>query len=782
MTSIIKLEPLSGAQDNGPLCYLLQVDQVYILLDCGWNEHFDMSFINALKPRISQINAVLITYADINHLGALPYLVAKCGLKCPIYATLPVQQMGKLFLYDWVTSHENAEDFELFNCDDVDAVFNRIQYVKYGQIINLKGDNGLQVMPLSAGHMIGGAIWRITKMGDEEIVYAVDFNHRKERHLMASTFEGVVRPHLLITDAYSTVVQRRKVRDEALFSKLISTLREGGDAVIVTDTAGRILEIAHLLEKIWQQRETGLSGYNLVMLSNVASSVIDVAKNQLEWMSDSILKACETGQENPFELRSLKFCHSLSDLLRVRSPKVVLVSGMDMECGLSRELFLESCADSKNLVIMTGRASDDTLGSKLIDISRQKDKVNQTVTLEIKKRIRLEGSELEAYKAAKKLQEQDEARQRLENVRRNPRIDNSESSEDSDDEDENFNVSRARLLNAENGESNGVREQSNKYDLLARFEQHQKVSFFKQSKRQFAMFPYTEEKQRWDDYGEIIRPEDYTKADTVNTTLNPTRMKKEEEMKDEDTEDEEQDMVMEKWPTKCVKYTQTFEVFCKVDFIDLEGRADSESVQKIIGQIKPKQLVLIHGNEKNTKSLSEACDKQKAVQERIFTPAIGEIIDLTIETHIFQVTLSDQLMSSLVFQTVREVELSWVDAKIKKRKVKNNVDMSMAVLAEELMEIEKQQGLGNNEQLCLEILPSNNIPSHEAVFVNDPKLSDLKTFLSKNGFAAEFSSGELYVNDALKISRTAGRFIVEGPACEEYYRVRDIVYTQFAIV
>lgn len=37
---------------------------------------------------------------------------------------------------------------------------------------------------------MGGAIWRITKMGDEEIVYAVDFNHKKERHLNGCTFDG----------------------------------------------------------------------------------------------------------------------------------------------------------------------------------------------------------------------------------------------------------------------------------------------------------------------------------------------------------------------------------------------------------------------------------------------------------------------------------------------------------------------------------------------------------------------------------------------------------------
>lgn len=62
--------------------------------------------------------------------------------------------------------------------------------------VSLKGrGHGLQITPLPAGHMIGGSIWRITKMGDEEIVYAVDFNHKKERHLNGCTFEGKLSDH-----------------------------------------------------------------------------------------------------------------------------------------------------------------------------------------------------------------------------------------------------------------------------------------------------------------------------------------------------------------------------------------------------------------------------------------------------------------------------------------------------------------------------------------------------------------------------------------------------------
>lgn len=119
MTSIIKLEALCGVQDDSPLCYLLQVDQFHFLLDCGWDDNFDMRYIDTIRKHIHQIDAVLLSYADTTHLGALPYLVGKCGLTGSIYATVPVYKMGQMFMYDWYQSHQNVEDFQ------VDKNFNK---------------------------------------------------------------------------------------------------------------------------------------------------------------------------------------------------------------------------------------------------------------------------------------------------------------------------------------------------------------------------------------------------------------------------------------------------------------------------------------------------------------------------------------------------------------------------------------------------------------------------------------------------------------------------------
>uniref|UniRef100_A0A915EET8 Cleavage and polyadenylation specificity factor subunit 2 n=1 Tax=Ditylenchus dipsaci TaxID=166011 RepID=A0A915EET8_9BILA len=843
MTSIIKVEALSGVQDDGPLCYLLQVDQVYFLLDCGWDDRFDLAYIDAIKLRIPQINAVLISYADTAHLGALPYLV-KCGLNCPVYATVPVFKMGQLFLYDWLSGHNNVEDFPHFNFDDIDAAFEKVQQVKYSQMILLKGDNGLQITPYPAGHMIGGAIWRITKMGEEEIVYAVDFNHKKERHLNGASFDGIGRPNLLITDAFNAdfVQQKRKQRDESLVSKLLSTVRDGGDAMVVIDTAGRVLEIAHLLDQLWNNKEAGLMTYNLVMLSNVASSVIESAKSQVEWMSDKILRIFEMGRHNPFQFRFVKFCHTLTDLNRVRSPKVVLVSGLDMESGFSRELFLKWCSDTKNMVIVTGRSGDRTLGSRLIRIADAREKkrpISNSITLEVKKRVPLDGTKLEEFRSRKKAKEQDAARQRLETVRRNARLDHAESSEDSDDDTAAavaaaIAVGKSRPNKAgpsgskvENGASQNTisanSHSDNSYDIMPRFEQHQRISFFKQAKKQFPMYPFQEEKSRWDDYGEIIRPEEYIIADAV-----VPQMDKEVEIKEEQRDDDEENkavhMSAEEWPTECIKYADKFEVMCKVEFIEFEGRSDGESIMKILAQIKPKQLVIVHGSPAATRHLADYCKQNNIVQGKIFTPTLGDCVDATIESHIFSVTLSDQLMGSLTFQSVKDAELSWLDARLIRKKAvlpqtmldrqdliemngeeagnsasskfgndgadekmdTSELDKPADGTADELtfsVPNRKQAIVTIPDELYLEVLPSSNIPSHQSVFVNDPKLTDLKQLLASSGFQAEFSAGVLYVNNLASVRRNeAGRFHVEGFACEDYFRIRDIVYTQFAIV
>ncbi|KAJ3117390.1 cleavage and polyadenylation specificity factor subunit 2 [Phlyctochytrium bullatum] len=129
--------------------------------------------------------------------------------------------MPCMLLYDAVQSCKACKEFTAFTIQDVDTAFAKVVPVRYSQPLALSGKcKGIIISAYNAGHSLGGSIWKIRKDTDE-VVYAVDFNHMKERHLSKGTILSDVmsRPSILITDCLNAnVVQmRRRQRDELLF-------------------------------------------------------------------------------------------------------------------------------------------------------------------------------------------------------------------------------------------------------------------------------------------------------------------------------------------------------------------------------------------------------------------------------------------------------------------------------------------------------------------------------------------------------------------------------------
>ncbi|XP_029676169.1 probable cleavage and polyadenylation specificity factor subunit 2 [Formica exsecta] len=737
MTSIIKLHAVSGAMDESPPCYILQVDELRILLDCGWDENFDQDFIKELKRHVNQIDAVLLSYPDPLHLGSLPYLVGKCGLNCPIYATIPVYKMGQMFMYDMYQSRHNMEDFDLFTLDDVDAAFDKIVQLKYNQSISMKGKGyGVTLTPLPAGHMIGGTIWKIVKVGEEDIIYAVDFNHKKERHLNGCELERLQRPSLLITDAFNATYQqaRRRTRDEKLMTNILQTLRGGGNVLVSVDTAGRVLELAHMLDQLWRNKESGLLAYSLALLNNVSYNVVEFAKSQIEWMSDKLMRSFEGARNNPFQFKHLQLCHSMVELNQVPSPKVVLASTPDMECGFSRELFLQWCTNPQNSIILTSRTSPGTLARDLVEKGG-----NRNITLEVRRRVKLEGIELEEYQKREKLKQEQMKQEQMETA---------DVSSESEDE-------------IEVGGGRG------KHDLLVK--QESKPGFFKQSKKQYPMFPFVEEKIKIDEYGEIIKPEDYKIAEAAPEVEDN---KENVEMKQEEASHHPE--IAADIPTKCVQVSRTMTVNAAVTYIDFEGRSDGESLQKILAQLRPRRVVLVRGSPKDTEILAQQAQSAGA---RVFIPGRGETLDATTETHIYQVRLTDALVSGLNFSKGKgDSEVAWIDAMITARD---------QICRDAVADTESENVINESDKiLTLEPLPLNEVPGHQTTFVNELKLSDFKQVLNKSNIPSEFSGGVLWCcNNTIAVRRhEAGKVILEGCISEDYYKVRELLYEQYAIV
>ncbi|ESO00058.1 hypothetical protein HELRODRAFT_113444 [Helobdella robusta] len=772
MTSIIKMTAFSGADDDGPPCYMLQVDEFKFLLDCGWDASFKMAPIENLKRHIPQIDAVLISHPDTLHLGALPYLVGKLGLKCPMYSTVPVNKMGQLFMYDLYLSHDINEDFDLFSLDDIDVAFERITQLKYNQSCYLKSSSGsgLQITPLPAGYMIGGTIWKIVKDGEEAIVYGVDYNHKKERHLNGCSFEHAVRPHLFITDTYNAYYSQTKrvTRDEELYNTLIKTLRNDGNVLVCIDTAGRVLEVSHLLDQLWKNQDSGLTAYSLVMLNRVAYNVIDFAKSQVEWMSEKIMKAFESQRTNPFQFKFLQICHTLQELAKIPEPKVVLASPCDLEYGFTRDLFVQWCGNPNNCIILTNRSTPGSLARTLYENPNPK-----TISLEIKRKVKLEGRELDEMKENKSL---------------------------NDDDDYTYDDVKLEELDASYDSDSGEEEErvetlwhKNKFDLHVR---HEKILNIRHFKKAQYVYPFREEKMKFDAYGTFVDPKLFAFADGQNAMNNAKVLKgrKNTEIKG---------CLYTADVHKCIRSTETLEIQSKIVFIDFEGRSDGESIKSIISKVKPRQLILVRGNKKNTTRLVDEWQSHVMQGGRVLIPRTNEVLDATTDRHIYQVKLKDSVVSALKFSHVKDVEITWLDAQLdmtkyqsdttttsinikkeKRRDDSDNRDMDVDDGSNDPMDVDDDgRDVDDDVMPALVPLAPNLVEKHSAIFINIPRLSDFKQYVISQGVQAEMSGGVLICNNKVAVKKNElGMILLEGTVCDDYYKVRQCLYEQFIIL
>eukprot|EP00752_Nemacystus_decipiens_P006443 g5803.t1 len=365
--------PLYGCEETsigvGPVSSILEVGGVTILLDCGWDIHFDPALLEPLREVVKRVDLVLISHSDLEHLGGLPYAFGKLGMRAKVYATLPVWKMGQMAVYDAYLSRAHEGNFHVFDLDDVDAAFARFKTLKFSQHLTFSGRGaGVTITPYAAGRMIGAAVWRVSwQTEDNDIVYATAYNHNRERHLRPSALSALTRPSVLITDAHNALTdgQSRKNREARLISTIMDTVRGGGNVLLPTDTAGRVLELLVLLDEHWQKHRLGT--YKLVLLHNTAFNTAEFAKSQLEWMSEEIGRAFDLQRSNPFELRNVHIMHSLEELDELgNDPKVVLATDMSLDFGFSKALLLRWASGGANTILLTGRGHGTTTARELL--------------------------------------------------------------------------------------------------------------------------------------------------------------------------------------------------------------------------------------------------------------------------------------------------------------------------------------------------------------------------------------------------------------------------------
>ena len=174
--------------------HLLKTEHSTLLLDCGLYQgrrNEEAKNHEPLPIDVSQIDAVILSHAHLDHSGRLPILLREgyCG---PIYMTRPTVELIEVLLKDAASLQERDAEWEnkrrqrsgkpliepLYRQEEVDGVMKQCKSTRYHTKRKITQD--VEINFADAGHILGSAIVEIfiTENGQsKKLVFSGDLGN-----------------------------------------------------------------------------------------------------------------------------------------------------------------------------------------------------------------------------------------------------------------------------------------------------------------------------------------------------------------------------------------------------------------------------------------------------------------------------------------------------------------------------------------------------------------------------------------------------------------------------
>ncbi|KAG5476880.1 hypothetical protein LSCM1_05212 [Leishmania martiniquensis] len=384
---------------NAPYAYLVEIDGVRILFDCGWNEQFDTSFLSKLKPYLATVHAVILSSPHITACGALPFVlnhilpgtfVAAAGATSKI----GVHSVLHAFLYQYPNSHTfTLADGDTFTMT-VDSVYHSFRSIRepYGGKVTVKNDEvEVNCFAVFAGRMLGGYSWTI-KYQIDELFYCPDFSVKPSYALKA--FDLPTTANIVLVSSfpfhltYATRTSKYEEQLKSLFKEFQHTLRGGSDVLVPVNIAGRGLEVLNIIVHLLA--EQGGDKYKVVLVAAQAQELLDKAGTMTESLQDYLIL------DDKRLFANVLTCRSAEEVFPIQGPKICVADGASLDFGPSAELleyFVKGNRDgADHLIVLT---EPPLPGTNAAVVTAAGD--GEYLDMQITRRSRLSGEELEEY-------------------------------------------------------------------------------------------------------------------------------------------------------------------------------------------------------------------------------------------------------------------------------------------------------------------------------------------------------------------------------------------------
>lgn len=329
----------------------------------------------------SQIKAVFLTHAHIDHSGRLPKLV-RDGFKGRIITTSPTAQLCEIMLLDSAHVQEMDAQWQsrkskrkgrddtrpLYTIEDAQNSLQHIVPVEGDEIINV--EDGIRVRFKNAGHILGSSIlemWVTENSHEIKIVFSGDIG-KANQLILKDPAEIFNADYLFVESTYGNRVHKPMEESEAELLEAISYAYNNGEKVIIPAFAvERTQEILYLLSDF--QRQGKLPDIPVFLDSPLAIKATEIFKRNRKYYDDEAAAIVKNGID-PFSLPNLHYSETTADSIAIndhKGPAIVIAgNGMCTAGRIKHHLKHNLWREGASIVIVGFQANGST-GRKIVD-------------------------------------------------------------------------------------------------------------------------------------------------------------------------------------------------------------------------------------------------------------------------------------------------------------------------------------------------------------------------------------------------------------------------------
>ena len=378
----VRVKFLGGAQTVTGSKYLLEIDNYKLLLDCGLFQGLpELKKMNweQLPINASEIDAVVLTHAHLDHSGYLPRLF-KEGFNGPVYCTKPSCELLEILLNDSAKLQEEEAEYAikkgysvhkspkpLYDSRDVEKVLPCLRGYYYDTLIRLTSN--IKIKFKNASHILGAAIVEVYLNGSSQkkkIVFSGDLGRNNDPLLYPPT-KIKEADILFIESTYGNKKNPIKNPEDSIAEIINTTITKGGCVLIPAFAIGRTQNILFYIKELLRKKK--IPNLPIYMDSPMAISATKLYGQNYDFHKLT-LEEVQNGDSFLAFNKSLNIINSHSASIGLNDIKknaiIISASGM-MNGGRILHHLYNRLPRPNDTLLLVGFQAEGTRGRRIVD-------------------------------------------------------------------------------------------------------------------------------------------------------------------------------------------------------------------------------------------------------------------------------------------------------------------------------------------------------------------------------------------------------------------------------